>query len=82
MPHVLALRRLTLADPKFQNRAAAIDLDDFFTATLNALIEDFSFERLQELAPEGFAPMLPPGDHKTQAEDREIVQKLTRHLFV
>ena len=81
VPQVLALRRLTLADPRFHHRAAATDLDDFFTGALRLLIDEYSFEGLQELAPGGFAPLLPPGSDHEQAEDRLLLQALTRHLF-
>ena len=81
VPQVLALRRITLADPKFKDHNRKADLDDFFTIRLLALIEDYSYEKLEEMAPNGFAPILPPGDDTARAEDRALVQHLTRHLF-
>jgi len=82
LPQVLMLRRLTLADSKFQNSAAAADLDDFFIGVLNRLIETISYERLEELAPSGFEPLMPAGDDQARGENRDLLTKLTRHLFL
>jgi len=82
VPQVLALRRLTLADPKFQDSAAAADLDDFFIGVLNRLIENMSYERLEELAPGGFEPLMPPGDADERSQHRDLLHKLTKHLFL
>lgn len=81
VPQVLALRRITLADPQFKDRHCATDLDDFFTIQLLTRIEDYSYEKLEEMAPAQFTPLLPPGSEDEMTKDREIIQRLTRHLF-
>ena len=82
VPKILALRRITLSDPQFKECHRYADLADFFTIQLLSRIEDFSYEKLEEMAPNGFAPMLPPGSEASQAEDRELISTLTRHLLV
>jgi len=64
VPKVLALRRITLLDPKFRDGHSAADLADFFTIQLLTLIEDYSYEKLEEMAPNGFAPLLSAGAEK------------------
>jgi CheY-like chemotaxis protein len=81
VPQVLALRRITLCDPNFAEPSKAADLSDFFTIQLLARIEDYSYEKLEEMAPNGFAPLLPPGTEIDKAEDRAIIENLTHHLF-
>ncbi len=81
VPQVLALRRITLADPQFRDRHCATDLDDFFTIQLLSRIEDYSYEKLEEMAPDGFSPLLPPGSEAEVTKDRETIFHLTRHLF-
>ena len=81
VPQVLALRRITLSDPKCKDGHRAADLADFFTIQLLTRIEDYSYEKLEEMAPNGFAPLLPPGPEKHQAEDRALLKTLTEHLL-
>ena len=81
VPSILALRRLTLSEPRFQNRQYAADLNDFFTVRLLMLLEECSFEKLEEVAPTGFVPLLPPGDADQMQEDSELLQRLTSHML-
>ena len=81
VPQLLALRRLTLADPRFQDRQYVADLNDFFTVQLSMRLENYSFEKLEEVAPSGFGPLLPPGNADELAADRDLLSHLTRHLL-
>lgn len=81
LPKVLALRRITLADPKFADPKRAADLDDFFTVQLLSRLDNFSFERLEEIAPQGFEPLLAPGSEAERAKDRDLLHHLTRHIL-
>ncbi len=82
VPKVLALRRIILSDPQFKECHRYDDLSDFFTIQLLTRIEDYSYEKLEEMAPNGFEPMLPPGTEAQQTEDRVLIETLTRHLLV
>jgi transglutaminase-like putative cysteine protease/CheY-like chemotaxis protein len=51
IPNILALRRITLADPQCKDNQRFADLDDFFTIQLLKRIDHISYERLEEIGP-------------------------------
>ena len=81
VPQLLALRRMTLADPRFQDRHYVADLNDFFTVQLLVRLENYSYEKLEEIAPTGFGDLLPPGSEAARTEDTALLGNLTRHLL-
>ena len=81
VPQLLALRRLTLAQPQFQDRHYGDDLDDFFALQLTTKLDRFSFERLEAFAKDEYNALLPDPTADYAPEDRQIVAQLARHML-
>ncbi len=81
VPQILALRRMTLADPATLRRASRAELDAFFAQVLDEELEEFSFESLDLIARRGFAPLLPPGPEPARDEDRRLIDHLSRRFL-
>ena len=81
IPLLLALRHLTLSDPQFQGQHYEEDLGDFFTVQLMMRLERLSFEKLEQLAGDGFAELLPSGDEGLIKSSVELLRNLARPVL-
>ncbi len=81
VPQILALRRMTMADPETLRRASAAELDAFFTQVLDEELEEYSFETLDLMVRRGYAPLLPPGPEPARAEDRRLLERLSQRFL-
>ena len=78
VPHLLQLRRLTLADPEALRWASERQLIAVFHLILSQAIEAIPFEELDAASLRQFDPLLPPGADESRDKDRWLLFELAR----
>ncbi len=78
VPHLLQLRRLTLADPEALRWANERQLAAVFQLILAQAIEAMPFAELDAASLRQFDPLLPPGDDEARDKDRWLLFDLAR----
>ncbi len=78
VPHLLQLRRLTMADPEALRWASERQLAAVFQLILAQAIEAMPFAELDAASLRQFDPLLPPGDDESRDKDRWLLFDLTR----
>ncbi len=78
IPHLLQLRRLTMADPESLRWASERQLGVVFQLILTQAIEAMPFDELDAASLRHFDPLLPPGDDESRDKDRWLLFELAR----
>ena len=81
VPHILVLRRMTLADPESLKWATAQQLEAIFTVILTDCIKNKSFEGLEDSARLDYAPWIPDGTPETKEQDHWILHDLCKPML-
>ncbi len=80
IPHILMLRRLTLADPLARKWASEKQLNVVFQVILSKTIERYGLGKLKAARDRGFEPLLPAGADSRE-EDLRVLGDITTQLL-
>lgn len=75
---ILALRRMTLADPESLKWASAQQLEAVFTVILTDILANSSYENIEYHANHQFEEWVPPGSEDVRDRDRWMLHDLTK----
>ncbi|MDA8231338.1 MAG: hypothetical protein M0006_08365 [Magnetospirillum sp.] len=81
VPKLLAVRRMTLADPESLKWASREHLDAAFTVLLTEALRQLGEREIEAASARHFEPLLPPASEEVRTEDGWLLYSLSRPLL-